>query len=70
MIRPPIPNAQVPEFLWEHILVDISTLRKAFDQSLDGLFMFLHVVIHSLLENPLTEYGPPFQGKNNENRFE
>ncbi|XP_078327262.1 E3 ubiquitin-protein ligase rnf213-alpha-like isoform X2 [Crassostrea virginica] len=61
LLRPQIPNAQVPEFLWEHILVDISTLRKAFDQSLDGLFMFLHVVIHSLLENPLTEYGPPFQ---------
>ncbi|XP_062570768.1 E3 ubiquitin-protein ligase rnf213-alpha-like isoform X2 [Saccostrea cucullata] len=55
LIHPTVHEDDVPQFLWDHILVDISTLRKTLDQGLDGVFMLLHVLVHSFLreEPPL-----------------
>ncbi|XP_061195824.1 E3 ubiquitin-protein ligase rnf213-alpha-like [Saccostrea echinata] len=53
-IHPTVDEDDVPGFLWDHILVDISTLRKTLDQGLDGVFMLLHVLVHSFLKEEPT----------------
>ena len=57
LIHPTIPTGAVPDFLWDHIHKDIDTLRVSLDRSLDDVFMFLHSLIHSFIENECSYAG-------------
>lgn len=57
LIHPTIPTGAVPAFLWDHIHKDIDTLRVSLDRSLDDVFMFLHSLIHSFVENECSYAG-------------
>ena len=45
LVVPRIQDAEIPEFLWQHILTDLNDLQRGMGKSIDDIFVLLHATL-------------------------
>ena len=49
MFKPAKDIGDIPEFLYQHIEIDIKNLQKCLDRSLEDVCLLIHSVINSMM---------------------
>ena len=49
LLRPSVPEEQIPQFLWQHLLVDLDVVSKALDKSKEDTLVYLHLLVQHMV---------------------
>ncbi|KAL5009497.1 hypothetical protein ScPMuIL_011802, partial [Solemya velum] len=56
MIHPDIEVEDVPQFLWEHIIVDLDILQNILNKNMDEIILMMHIVVDNIQTNGFSDH--------------
>ena len=60
MIHPPeqlVGMNQTQMFMWRHLVKDVEILAKATGKSIEDTILFIHIILTSMLKDPMQHSG-------------